>query len=123
MTPTPSLAPLTTPFTQPPSCTSLWTLTSGIVTENYKTRLLPILASDVSHPDFSSCQPSGYDSTINDENHEGEGEEEDVRGFNFSPAVCPESWTYYDMHEVTSWVERGRIAAIESVAYCCARCD
>ena len=114
MTPTassstdPSLYPLTTPFTQHPSCASLWSLTSGTISDFYSTRVLPILASDAAHADFSSCQPSGWD---------------DVQSFAFSPGVCPESWTYFSVHELTSWVEVNKIAEIETVAWCCARCD
>lgn len=77
----------------------------------------------MSHPDFSSCQPVGWNSNNSNDDEEEEEEEDAQSRFNFSPAVCPESWTYHDMHEVTSWVERGRVAEIGSVAYCCARCE
>ncbi|GLI73037.1 hypothetical protein PoHVEF18_001235 [Penicillium ochrochloron] len=89
---------LTTPYVQPSGCTSAFQLTT--ITTSYGTTVttITVLASEAAATGFSACQPSGWDS----------GSTTDL--FTFSPAVCPQDWTYYEMSSTKKY----------SAAYCCA---
>ncbi|KAG2027134.1 hypothetical protein GB937_000872 [Aspergillus fischeri] len=100
---TTSLPALTTPFVQPPECTSIWDITSTATTINstLRLRLTTILISDPADERFASCQPPGWDSNS-------------TARFSFSPAVCPSAWTYHQM-------ATDRFDYRRSTAYCCSR--
>ncbi|GFF23494.1 hypothetical protein IFM58399_00312 [Aspergillus lentulus] len=98
-TTTTSLPALTTPFVQPPECTSIWDITSTATRINSTLRLTTILISDPADERFSSCQPPGWDSNS-------------TARFSFSPAVCPSAWTYHQM-------ATDRLDYRRSTAYCC----
>ncbi|KAJ5118193.1 hypothetical protein N7448_009905 [Penicillium atrosanguineum] len=89
---------LITPYVQPSGCISAFELTT--ITTSFESTLttITVLASDAAAPDFSVCQPSLWDS----------GSTTDL--FTFSPAVCPQDWTYYEMSSTKQY----------SAAYCCA---
>jgi hypothetical protein len=93
---------LTTPFVQPSGCTSAFELTTITASPLGTPRSVKVLASDAAAPGFSSCQPSGWDTGASDDDL-----------FTFSPAVCPQDWTYYEMSSTKDY----------SAAYCCARYD
>ncbi|KAJ5376664.1 hypothetical protein N7509_013550 [Penicillium cosmopolitanum] len=91
---------LTTPFVQPSGCTSAVELTTITTSVLGTPTTITVLASDAAAPGFSSCQPSGWNTGAKDEDL-----------FTFSPAVCPQNWTYYEMSSTKHY----------SAAYCCAR--
>lgn len=108
-----SLLALTTPFVQPPECTSIWSLSSDTLWFHGVHTTLTILSSDQADPRFTSCQPSGWDRVPA------------ANRFTFSPAVCPRGWVYHHMAATESGVEN-RTAdtsrySTYSTAYCCAR--
>lgn len=90
---------LTIPYVQPSGCTSAFQPIT--ITTSYGTTVttITVLASDAVATGFSACQPSGWDSGST------------TYLFTFSPAVCPQDWTYYEMSSTKKY----------SVAYCCAR--
>ncbi|KAJ5988233.1 hypothetical protein N7481_003443 [Penicillium waksmanii] len=90
---------LTTPYVQPSGCTSAFELTTITASPLGTPRTVKVLASDAAAPGFSSCQPSGWDTGASDDDL-----------FTFSPAVCPQDWTYYEMSSTKDY----------SAAYCCA---
>jgi hypothetical protein len=87
---------LTTAFVQPDGCESHWTATSF---DDDGTAEVTVVESEA----ISSCYPSGWD-----------GNRPKNSRFHFSPAVCPSSWTYYQLAEY--WTFRGK-----STALCCNR--
>ncbi|KAK0129128.1 hypothetical protein ONS95_001066 [Cadophora gregata] len=107
-----SLLALTTPFVPPaPSCASIFTTTSTITSyywNNFSTTALNIVYSDPEDSRFTACQPPGWDGVISSSR------------FHFSPAVCPEQWTAYEVREAyvdTNTLSPSRKA---TTAYCCA---
>ncbi|KAF5003265.1 hypothetical protein FDECE_10165 [Fusarium decemcellulare] len=76
------LLALTTPFKQPRGCDSHWKQTSILSTEG-DASTVPVLLSTA----VPSCYPSGWDDVVPESR------------WNFSPAVCPSDWTYYNMGE------------------------
>ncbi|PVH82685.1 hypothetical protein DL98DRAFT_586281 [Cadophora sp. DSE1049] len=85
------LLAITTPYIPPaPSCANIFATTSKLTSydwNNFTTTFLSIVYSDPSDPRFTACQPPGWDETISSSR------------FHFSPAVCPEQWTAYDVRE------------------------
>ncbi|KAF9893498.1 hypothetical protein FE257_010810 [Aspergillus nanangensis] len=90
---------VTTPFVQPSGCTSAVELTTITTSVRGTPTTITVLASDAAAPGFSSCQPSGWNSGAKDDDL-----------FTFSPAVCPQDWTYYEMSTSKQY----------STAFCCA---
>ncbi|KAK2768308.1 hypothetical protein FQN54_000161 [Arachnomyces sp. PD_36] len=79
----PALSALTTQFRQGTECASIWGMITTVQRTNSEDTTLTILTSNANDPHFASCQPSGWDAGSD--------------RFSFSPAVCPSSWTYFDM--------------------------
>ncbi|KAH8894661.1 hypothetical protein GQ53DRAFT_839647 [Thozetella sp. PMI_491] len=103
-----SLLALTTPFAQPPSCTSIWDLTTVTTRTDGAPTTMTILASNAADARFASCQPSGWATDL------------PARHFTFSPAVCPSSWTYWAMRETETIDSQAHTGSTFSTAYCCA---
>ncbi|KAK4161209.1 hypothetical protein QBC43DRAFT_323957 [Cladorrhinum sp. PSN259] len=108
VSPTKTYSGLTTPFVPPnPTCTNIFNTT--VLTTSFwwngdmhKISTLTVLVSDAGDPRFSRCMPAGWDPRV---------PETATQMFEFSPAVCPESWT---MHYVRS------VSPDLSTANCCA---
>lgn len=98
---------LTTPFIQPSRCGAISSTTSVITSffwGNYTETTLQIVISDTADPRFSTCQPTGWTDVVPESR------------FSFSPAVCPNDWTAYQL-EATGAEFKSSI----STAYCCTR--
>ncbi|KAJ5121653.1 uncharacterized protein N7515_009614 [Penicillium bovifimosum] len=90
---------LTTPFVQPSGCTLAVELTTITTSALGTPTTITVLASNAAAPGFPSCQPSGWNTGA---------KYDDL--FTFSPAVCPQDWTYFEMSSTKHY----------SAAYCCA---
>jgi len=97
-----ALLALTTPFVQPPGCDSHFTLTNVPTYINNRDDVTSMISVLSSLP-VASCYPSGWDTVMSQSR------------FRFSPAVCPHSWTYYEMAGLSS--------IPISTAFCCDRSE
>ncbi|KAL2847061.1 hypothetical protein BJX68DRAFT_268361 [Aspergillus pseudodeflectus] len=96
------LLSFTTPFSEPGGChvnvqRTLTQVVSGT------TSTLRYLISDPALPEFTSCQPSGWDSVIPESR------------FSFSPAVCPSGWAMWEIGTTT----RKQDDEAVTTAWCC----
>lgn len=94
-----ALLAITTPFVQPPDCTSYWgttSLRSNVI--NGTIRMTRVIVSESA----ASCYPPGW---TGDKTTPGKP--------SFSPGVCPDGWVYWDMAKASS--------AAASTAFCCDR--
>ncbi|KAK7959561.1 uncharacterized protein PG986_004415 [Apiospora aurea] len=85
-----SILALTTPFLQPPDCSGIFTATRKTTSLHhqgsyYKT-VLTVAISDPTNVRFTTCQPPGW------------AEADPHHRFEFSPAVCPDKWTAYNLN-------------------------
>ncbi|KAL3451402.1 hypothetical protein BJX65DRAFT_303984 [Aspergillus insuetus] len=101
-TATQQLLSFTTPFSEPEGChvNERSTLTEVV---DGTTSTLRYLISDPALPEFTSCQPSGWDSIIPESR------------FSFSPAVCPSGWATFEIGTTT----REEDDEIVTTAWCC----
>ncbi|ORY15483.1 hypothetical protein BCR34DRAFT_558886 [Clohesyomyces aquaticus] len=102
-----SLLALTTPFVAPPNCADVFTTVKTVTSDylhNDTESTLTVVFSDPSDPRFTKCQPQGWDGVVPESR------------FHFSPAVCPDRWTAYNLGTV--YLDAVRRA---TTAYCCAR--
>lgn len=99
-----TLRQMRTAFAQPPSCTGQFSTTSYLYfnSTNSVTTYVTLAISDTLSSQFTTCQPPGWD-TVVPENR-----------FVFSPGVCPQSWTAYDLSATTT-----QYLTTISSAYCC----
>ncbi|KAF2004630.1 hypothetical protein P154DRAFT_35386 [Amniculicola lignicola CBS 123094] len=106
----PSLLPLTTPFIPPPDCSDIFITTHTVTSyswNNYTETTLTALYSDPGSEQFTRCQPPGWDKVISKSR------------FHFSPAVCPDQWTAYNLEAV--YVDVPTLTKRATTAFCCAR--
>lgn len=100
----PSVAapPLTTLFTQPSECASLFTSLGTVNTfsESGQVDTWSYYQSNTADAQFSSCNPPGWD----------------LDNFTFSPAVCPSGWVYYRVTLTSSDTDQ----RAHTQAHCCA---
>ncbi|OAA43362.1 hypothetical protein BBO_04505 [Beauveria brongniartii RCEF 3172] len=94
--------PLTTLFTQPNECTSLFTSlnTTNTFYESGQLETWSYYQSNTADARFSSCNPPGWD----------------INNFTFSPAVCPSGWIYY----FVTLTPAGRDERTYTQEHCCA---
>ncbi|ERS98566.1 hypothetical protein HMPREF1624_05351 [Sporothrix schenckii ATCC 58251] len=99
-----TLRPMQTAFEQPVSCTGHFSTTSYLYynTTNFDYTHVTLAISDTRHPQFATCQPPGWDTVV------------PRQRFVFSPGVCPQAWTAYDLSATTT-----RYETTVSSAYCC----
>jgi hypothetical protein len=95
--------PLTTLFTQPDECKSLFTSldTANTFSVSGRFKTWSYYQSNTADTQFSSCNPPGWD----------------VKNFTFSPAVCPSGWVYYSVTLTPANADQ----RTHTQAYCCAR--
>ena len=95
---------LTTPFVEPAGCESHWTLTGVPTTTKSRAGVTTTLKGSVfvSEP-VESCYPAGWKQVVSQIRYE------------FSPAVCPSDWTYYQMRAAPS------DSSTSTTAMCCNR--
>ncbi len=99
-----TLRQMKTAFTQPHSCTGQFSTTSHLYynsTESDTTHVT-LAISDTANSQFTTCQPPGWDTVVPDSR------------FVFSPGVCPQLWTAYDLSATTT-----QYLTTVSSAYCC----
>lgn len=107
------LPAVTTPFQVPSNCHSKWatTLTLTSLGRSQVTEFTPILISDVAR---TSCLPSQWQSSPESASPESVLSK---GALFFSPGVCPESWTYYNVG-----AHNGTDSKVTSTATCCDQC-
>lgn len=95
---------LTTPFIQPSECTGSFTATSTLYYESYYSRFVSayLEISDTAWPGYATCEPSGWAVAPN------------WNRYTYSPGVCPQSWTAYNLGAWSADTHK-----TVSTAYCC----
>lgn len=105
----------TTPFIPPPDCHTIWQPTTRLEsTYSYRndsvstsTWPVEVLYSNPAHPDYSSCQPSGWNQLVPTARH------------SYSPGVCPTGWPAHNMAQDLVPIADQSTWRTVSTAYCC----